>query len=145
MTTWGDQSLCDAMAIIGIVGDRRMCYLIVQLHMPPTTIQKRTSNFHVPVPLISPNYSPHIISWPSDKISNKLAHICHTSEVIISYIAAYFACRLSGQTHTSDSAYGGLGYSDITKSIFIVYHSISVGYMLFLNAYETSKILKMSL
>ena len=30
MTTWGDQSLCDAMAITGIVGDRRSRYLIRQ-------------------------------------------------------------------------------------------------------------------
>ena len=44
---------------------------------------KMHTNFRSLLSLISPNHSPHIISWTSDKIGNKLAHIRHTPEVII--------------------------------------------------------------
>lgn len=51
---WGDQSLCDTMVITGIVGDRRMCYLIVQLHMPPPRSKNAHQIFMSPFPLSRP-------------------------------------------------------------------------------------------
>ena len=106
---WVIQFLHGATSITGIVGDRRSRYLIRQRSTTPNTSDFTQLFLSSPFPYFAQLFATHS-TWTSDKISNKLAPIRHTREVIISYIAAHVAYRLCGHSHTSDSAYGGLGY-----------------------------------
>ena len=85
--------ISDAMAITGITYGRG--YLIGQLHTLPTSPENAHQFPLPPFPHFAQSFATRS-RWTSDKISNKFARLCHTSEVIISYIAAHSACRLSG-------------------------------------------------
>ena len=103
---WGDQSLCDAMTITGIVRDRRTCYRIRHGRRATTP---NTSDFTQLFPLLSllsPNPSPHITHCQATKQVTYLPRICHSLGMYGLYITAASACRLFGHFHTSDSVYG---------------------------------------
>ena len=90
------QLLYGATSITGIVGDRRLRYLIRHGRRATTP---NTSDFTQLFPLLSllsPNYLPHIAHGRATKQVTYLPRICHSLGMYGLYIAAHFACRKSG-------------------------------------------------
>ncbi len=73
--------------------------------------RNRATIYTLSFPLSCQSYA---MSWcvSSDKRVTNLPSLCHTIKSVVLYIAARSARRLSEQTHTSDSVYGGLGYPE---------------------------------
>ncbi len=86
--------------------DLRQRYLIGQ--RPTTLTSPETAQLFMPsrFPYLD---KPFAISLcvSSDKRVTNLPSLCHTPKSVVLYITARSACRLSGQAHTSNSAYGG--------------------------------------